>query len=108
MSGSVGETSTLVILLGGDALLVMRIAAWRIVAGVMLGMVALSTLFNWIGSASNPMFAMPWYWHLVLGGYAFGMMFMATDPVSAAMTCVSRARGPRPGGSACGGGRIID
>lgn len=86
MPGSVGETSTLAILLGGGALLVMRIAAWRIVAGVMLGMVALSTLFNWIGSASNPMFAMPWHWHLVLGGYAFGMMFMATDPVSAAMT----------------------
>ena len=86
MPGSVGETSTLAILLGGGALLVMRIAAWRIVAGVMLGMVVLSTLFNWIGSASNPMFAMPWYWHLVLGGYAFGMMFMATDPVSAAMT----------------------
>ena len=86
MPGSVGETSTLAILLGGGALLVMRIAAWRIVAGVMLGMVALSTLFNWIGSTSNPMFAMPWYWHLVLGGYAFGMMFMATDPVSAAMT----------------------
>ena len=86
MPGSVGETSTLAILLGGGALLVVRIAAWRIVAGVMLGMVALSTLFNWIGSASNPMFAMPWYWHLVLGGYAFGMMFMATDPVSAAMT----------------------
>ena len=86
MPGSVGETSTLAILLGGGALLVMRIAAWRIVAGVMLGMVALSTLFNWIGSASNPMFAMPWYWHLVLGGYAFGMMFMATDPVSTAMT----------------------
>lgn len=86
MPGSVGETSTLAILLGGGALLIMRIAAWRIVAGVMLGMVALSTLFNWIGSASNPMFAMPWYWHLVLGGYAFGMMFMATDPVSAAMT----------------------
>ena len=86
MPGSVGETSTLAILLGGGALLVMRIAAWRIVAGVMLGMVALSILFNWLGSASNPMFAMPWYWHLVLGGYAFGMMFMATDPVSAAMT----------------------
>ena len=86
MPGSVGETSTLAILLGGGALLIMRIAAWRIVAGVMLGMMALSTLFNWIGSASNPMFAMPWYWHLVLGGYAFGMMFMATDPVSAAMT----------------------
>jgi len=86
MQGSIGETSTLAILLGGAVLLFTRIAAWRIVAGVMLGMIALSTLFNWIGSTSNPMFAMPWYWHLVLGGFAFGMIFMATDPVSASMT----------------------
>ena len=64
----------------------MGIASWRIVAGVMLGMVVFSTLFNIIGSTSNHMFAMPWYWHLVLGGFAFGMMFMATDPVSASMT----------------------
>lgn len=86
MPGSVGETSTLAILIGGGALLIMRIAAWRIVAGVMIGMIAFSSLLNLIGSDSNPMFAMPWYWHLVLGGYAFGMMFMATDPVSASMT----------------------
>ncbi|MDO5058228.1 MAG: NADH:ubiquinone reductase (Na(+)-transporting) subunit B [Lautropia sp.] len=86
MPGSVGETSTLAILIGGGALLLMRIAAWRIVAGVMLGMIAFSSLLNAIGSDTNPLFAMPWYWHLVLGGYAFGMMFMATDPVSASMT----------------------
>lgn len=86
MPGSLGETSTLAILLGGAVLLVTKIASWRIVAGVMLGMIALSALFNWIGSATNPLFAMPWYWHLVLGGFAFGMIFMATDPVSAAMT----------------------
>jgi Na+-transporting NADH:ubiquinone oxidoreductase subunit B len=49
-------------------------------------MVAMSTLFNVIGSDTNPMFAMPWYWHLVVGGFAFGMMFMATDPVSASFT----------------------
>jgi Na+-transporting NADH:ubiquinone oxidoreductase subunit B len=84
--GSVGETSTLAILLGGVLLLASRIASWRIVAGVMLGMVALSSLFNMLGSDSNPAFAMPWYWHLVTGGFAFGMIFMATDPVSAAMT----------------------
>lgn len=84
--GSMGEVSTLAILIGGGALLVMRIASWRIVAGVMLGMVALSSLLNAVGSDTNPMFALPWYWHLVLGGYAFGMMFMATDPVSSAMT----------------------
>ncbi len=84
--GSVGETSTLAILIGGVLLLASRIASWRIVAGVMLGMVALSSLFNMLGSDSNPAFAMPWYWHLVTGGFAFGMIFMATDPVSAAMT----------------------
>lgn len=84
--GSIGETSTLAILIGGAILLWTRIASWRIVAGVMIGMVALSTLFNMIGSDSNPMFSMTWEWHLVLGGFAFGMIFMATDPVSAAMT----------------------
>ena len=84
--GSMGETSTLAILLGGAVLLLTRIASWRIVSGVMLGMVAMSYLFNAIGSASNPMFSMPWHWHLVVGGFAFGMFFMATDPVSASMT----------------------
>ncbi|MFT5481958.1 MAG: Na+-transporting NADH:ubiquinone oxidoreductase subunit B [Halieaceae bacterium] len=86
MHGSIGETSTLAILLGGALLLFTRIASWRIIAGVFLGMTALSTLFNTIGSDSNPMFALTWYWHLVLGGFAFGMIYMATDPVSAAMT----------------------
>ncbi|MGD8176503.1 NADH:ubiquinone reductase (Na(+)-transporting) subunit B [Marinimicrobium sp. ARAG 43.8] len=84
--GSIGEVSTLAIFIGGGILLIMGIASWRIVAGVMAGMVALSLLFNVIGSDANPMFAMPWYWHMVVGGFAFGMMFMATDPVSAAMT----------------------
>ena len=54
--------------------------------GVLLGMVAMSAVFNGVGSDSNPMFAMPWYWHLTVGGLAFGLVFMATDPVSAAMT----------------------
>ncbi len=84
--GSIGEVSTLMILLGGAIILFGRVASWRIVAGVMLGMFASATLFNLIGSDTNPMFAMPWYWHLVLGGFAFGMMFMATDPVSASFT----------------------
>ena len=84
--GSIGETSTLAILIGGALLLLTRVASWRIIAGVLIGMVALSSLFNMIGSDSNPAFSMPWYWHLVTGGFAFGMIFMATDPVSAAMT----------------------
>ncbi|MBC9072609.1 NADH:ubiquinone reductase (Na(+)-transporting) subunit B [Thauera sp. CAU 1555] len=86
MHGSIGETGTLAIFIGGAFLLLTKIASWRIVSGVMLGMIAMSTLFNTIGSDSNPMFAMPWYWHMVVGGFAFGMIFMATDPVSASMT----------------------
>ncbi|RUO79748.1 NADH:ubiquinone reductase (Na(+)-transporting) subunit B [Idiomarina tyrosinivorans] len=86
IQGSIGEVSTLMILIGGFALIYFRIASWRIVAGVFAGMVLFSGLLNFIGSDTNPMFAMPWYWHLVLGGFAFGMMFMATDPVSAAFT----------------------
>lgn len=86
MQGSIGETSTLAILLGAVVLLVTRIASWRIMLGVFLGMVGMSMLFNMIGSDSNPAFATPWYWHFVLGGFAFGMVYMATDPVSASMT----------------------
>ncbi len=86
LQGSVGEVSTLAIFIGGALLMFFRIAAWRIVAGVMLGMIGMTLLFNLIGSDTNPLFAMPWHWHLVLGGFAFGMMFMATDPVSASMT----------------------
>ncbi|MEZ5560359.1 MAG: NADH:ubiquinone reductase (Na(+)-transporting) subunit B [Pseudomonadales bacterium] len=85
MAGSMGETSTLAILIAGAILMLTRIAAWRIVAGVAIGMVATSLLFNSMAS-SNPMFAMPFWWHAVLGGFAFGAIFMATDPVSAAMT----------------------
>ncbi|WP_028292902.1 NADH:ubiquinone reductase (Na(+)-transporting) subunit B [Oceanobacter kriegii] len=86
VQGSMGETSTLAILIGGAVLMTMNIASWRIVAGVFGGMVATSLLLNAVGSDTNPMFAMPWYWHLVVGGFAFGMIFMATDPVSASMT----------------------
>jgi len=84
--GSVGEVSTLAILLGGGMLVVMKLAAWRIVAGVVAGMVAMSLIFNLIGSDTNPMFSMPFYWHFVLGGFAFGLFYMATDPISASMT----------------------
>ncbi|MTC76603.1 NADH:ubiquinone reductase (Na(+)-transporting) subunit B [Providencia sp. wls1919] len=86
MPGSIGEVSTLMIFIGGAFIIFFRIASWRIVAGVMLGMIAMSYLFNFIGSDTNPLFAMPWWWHMVLGGFAFGMIFMATDPVSASFT----------------------
>jgi Na+-transporting NADH:ubiquinone oxidoreductase subunit B len=83
--GSIGETSTLAILIGAAMLLVMKIASWRIIAGVLIGSGLLSMLFNSIES-TNPMFALPFYWHWVIGGFAFGAIFMATDPVSASMT----------------------
>jgi Na+-transporting NADH:ubiquinone oxidoreductase subunit B len=84
--GSIGETSALAILIGGAVLLATKIASWRIVAGVMIGMIAISTMLNAIGSVTNPMFSMTPAWHFVTGGFCFGMIFMATDPVSAAMT----------------------
>ncbi|HHT7856702.1 NADH:ubiquinone reductase (Na(+)-transporting) subunit B [Pasteurella multocida] len=84
--GSIGEVSTLALIIGAAIIVFARIASWRIIAGVMIGMIATSTLFNFIGSSTNPLFAIPWYWHFVLGGFALGMFFMATDPVSAAFT----------------------
>src|SRR5690554_3784257 len=69
MHGSIGEVSTLAIFIGGAVLLIMGIASWRIVSGVMLGMIATTVLLNLIGSDTNPMFALPWYWHMVLGGF---------------------------------------
>ena len=86
LPGSVGEVSTLMLMIGAAIIVFARIASWRIIAGVMIGMAATATLFNLIGSETNAMFAMPWHWHLVLGGFALGMFFMATDPVSAAFT----------------------
>jgi len=88
--GCLGETSTLAILIGAAFLLYTRIASYRIMGGVFAGMVAASLLFNMIGSDSDPMFSIPWYWHLTMGGFAFGMVYMATDPVSAAMTDTGR------------------
>ena len=90
IQGSIGETSTLAALVGLAFLLVTRIANWRLIVGCLLGMIGFSTLLNLIGSDSNPMFAMPWYWHLVVGGYAFGLAFMVTEPVSASHTNAGR------------------
>jgi Na+-transporting NADH:ubiquinone oxidoreductase subunit B len=86
IQGSIGETSTLACLIGGVLIVYTGVASWRIIVGVMLGMMATAMVFNAVGSTTNPMFAMPWYWHLVLGGFAFGMIFMATDPVTACVT----------------------
>jgi Na+-transporting NADH:ubiquinone oxidoreductase subunit B len=84
--GSLGETSALACLVGAAILVVTKVGSWRIMAGVALGTVAMSLLFNAVGSHTNPWFAMPFWWHMVLGGWAFGTAFMATDPVTAPFT----------------------
>ncbi len=81
-----GETSTLACLFGAVVLVVTGIGSWRIMLSVVLGAGALSLLFMLIGSSTNPMFELGPHWHLVLGGFTFGLVFMATDPVSGAMT----------------------
>lgn len=88
MPGSMGETSTLALLIGGAIILFTRIASWRIVVGVCLGTIVTSLFFNSIASyTSNPeLFGLPFWWHMVLGGWAIGTLFMATDPVSASFT----------------------
>ncbi len=84
--GSMGETSALLCLVGALVLIATKIGSWRTMAGVTIGTVAMTLLLNGIGSDTNPMFAMPPHWHFVLGGWAFGMVFMATDPVSSSFT----------------------
>ncbi|MGE0358890.1 MAG: NADH:ubiquinone reductase (Na(+)-transporting) subunit B [Burkholderiales bacterium] len=81
--GSLGETSALACLIGAAILIVTGVGSWRIMAGVAIGTVAMALVFNGVGSKTNPWFAMPFWWHMVLGGWAFGTAFMATDPVTA-------------------------
>ncbi len=84
--GSMGETSTVAILIGAVILLVTKVGSWRTMLGVTVGTYVMSAVFNASGSDTNPMFAVPFHWHVVLGGWAFGTVFMATDPVSSAFT----------------------
>ena len=89
MQGSLGETSAAACLLGAVLLVYWRIASWRIVAGTVIGLVVPVILFSGFES-DNPMLSMPWHWHLLLGGFAFGAAFMATDPVTACQTDTGR------------------
>ncbi|MBN2718127.1 MAG: NADH:ubiquinone reductase (Na(+)-transporting) subunit B [Deltaproteobacteria bacterium] len=88
--GSLGETSVAACLIGAFILIVTGVASWRIMISVVAGAFAMSTLFNAVGSETNPMMAMPFEWHLVLGGFAFGTVFMATDPVTAPVSNTAR------------------
>ncbi|MFC2127668.1 NADH:ubiquinone reductase (Na(+)-transporting) subunit B [Bacteroidota bacterium] len=82
--GSVGETSILMILIGAAFLLFTGIASWRIMLSATLGGAVMGLIFNALGV--NALMDFPWWQHLLVGGFAFGVVFMATDPVSAAQT----------------------
>ncbi|SFU44125.1 Na+-transporting NADH:ubiquinone oxidoreductase subunit B [Pustulibacterium marinum] len=82
--GSIGETSTLWILVGALILIITGVGSWRIMAGGLIGAIGMGLIFNAV--SANDLMAFPWYNHLVVGGFAFGLVFMATDPVSAAQT----------------------
>ncbi len=86
IQGSIGETSTLMCLIGAAILIATGIGSWKIMAGVGGGVLATSLLLQGVNPGTNPMFGVPFYWHMVIGGLAFGLVFMATDPVSASMT----------------------
>lgn len=84
--GSIGETSLIAIGIGALILLCTRIASWKTMAGVFVGGALVGLLFNMVGLEGNAVAAMPWYEHLAAGGFAFGAVFMATDPVTSART----------------------
>ena len=84
--GSIGETSVIAIAIGAVLLLWTGIASWKTMLSVFVGGALTACLFNAIGMESNAMANMPWYEHLVLGGFCFGAVFMATDPVTSART----------------------
>ena len=82
--GSIAETSTLFVLIGAVMLLYTGVASWRIMLGSIIGASLVGFLFNLWGA--NELMSFEWYNHLFVGGFAFGIVFMATDPVSAAQT----------------------
>ncbi len=82
--GSVGETSTFLILIGGLFLLITGVASWRIMLSVFAGGLAMGWIFNLVGA--NQYMQLPAWEHMIMGGFAFGAVFMATDPVTSAQT----------------------
>ena len=90
VSGSMGETSALACLFGAIVLIITGIGSWRIIVSMTLSTFVFAELLHWVGSDTNMMFQMDGMWHLVVGGFAFGCVFMATDPVSASMTEAGR------------------
>lgn len=86
--GSIGETSTLAILIGAAILIITRVASFRIMLSVFAGGYLTGLLLNFIGA--NTYMDMPAYYHLIIGGFAFGAVFMATDPVSGSQTSTGK------------------
>ena len=84
--GSIGETSVIAIAIGAIILLWTGVASWKTMGSVFVGGIVMALIFNAVGSADNMMAQMPWYEHIVLGGFCFGAVFMATDPVTSART----------------------
>ena len=84
--GSVGETSVIAIAIGAVILLWTRIASWRTMGSVFAGGILTALLFNAMGLEGNVAAQMPWYEHIAAGGFCFGAVFMATDPVTSART----------------------
>jgi Na+-transporting NADH:ubiquinone oxidoreductase subunit B len=88
--GSMGETSALACLIGALIIALTGVGSWRIMVATALGTIAMSLVFNAVGSATNPWYAVPFWWHMVLGGWAFGAAFMVTDPVTAPFSNAGR------------------
>ncbi|NUM54336.1 MAG: NADH:ubiquinone reductase (Na(+)-transporting) subunit B [Candidatus Hydrogenedentes bacterium] len=84
--GSMGETSALMCFIGAVILIATGVGSWRTMSGVAVGTIVMSLLMNMVHSTTNGSFEIPFYWHMVMGGWAFGTVFMATDPVSSAFT----------------------
>jgi len=88
--GSMGETSTFACILGAIILLATGVGSWRIMVGCFVGTFAMASILNGFGSDTNALLNVPWHWHMVMGGWAFGCVFMATDPVSGSYTNTGR------------------
>jgi Na+-transporting NADH:ubiquinone oxidoreductase subunit B len=84
--GSMGETSALFCILGATILIGSGVGSWRTMVGCLVGSFVMGMTLYMVGSETNPMFGIPIHWHFVLGGFAFAVVFMATDPVSSAFT----------------------
>ena len=88
--GSIGETSTLLCILGAGLLIATGVGSWRIMLSTFLGAIAMTAVMNIFAPSADSLLALPPHYHIVMGGFAFGLVYMATDPVSAAQTNIGK------------------